>query len=90
MRDDIVEGLKRGIVQALARRGAQGTYLAVVHENEHRPYKRRTVQVRLTDEQRRALQPQHTGIITGTPTHEEFLTAWLEPATTPLPAETSQ
>ena len=66
-----------------------GTYLAVVHENEHRPFQRRTVQIPLTDEQRHKLRPRHTGMDRGKPTHEEFLTAWLEPATTPLPGQTS-
>ena len=65
----------------------QGTYLAAVHENEHRPYQRRTVQIRLTDEQRRALRPRHTGMNAGRHTHEEHLDAWLEPATTPLAAD---
>ena len=65
------------------------TYMAIVHENEHRPFQRRTVQIRLTNEQRRELRPRHTGMNRGQATHEEHLTAWLEPATTPLPAETS-
>ena len=62
----------------------QGTYTAVVHENEHRPYRRRTVQVTLTDDQRRALEPRCTGITDGAQTHEEHLSSWLEPASTPL------
>jgi len=33
------------------------TYIAIVHENEWRPYGRRTVQIRLTDEQRRQIAP---------------------------------
>ena len=55
----------------------QSTYIAVVHENEHRPYERRTVQVKLTEEQRRAIAPLRTGMTT----HEAYLQAWLEPAT---------
>lgn len=37
------------------------TYVAIVHENEWRPYARRTVQIRLTDEQRRQLAPRARG-----------------------------
>ena len=65
----------------------QGTYLAAVHENEHRPYQRRTVQIRLGDEQRNALRPRHTGMNGARHTHEEYLETWLEPATTPLAAD---
>ena len=56
------------------------TYIAIVHENEWRPYARRTVQIKLTDEQRRQLTPRKTGTIKGRDTHEEILQAWLEPA----------
>ena len=65
----------------------QSTYIAVVHENEHRPYERRTVQVKLTEEQRRAIAPLRTGMNGGKPTHEAYLQAWLEPATRPLHEE---
>lgn len=54
-------------------------YISIVHENEWRPYTRRTVQIKLTEEQRRALTPQHTGTINGETTHERILQAWLEP-----------
>ena len=60
------------------------TYVAIVHENEWRPYARRTVQIRLTDEQRRQLAPRETGMIKGEQQHEHVLQAWLEPATQPL------
>ena len=59
-------------------------YVAIVHENEWQPYARRTVQIRLTDEQRRQLAPRETGMINGKRTHEHVLQAWLEPATEPL------
>ncbi|MYD87715.1 MAG: hypothetical protein F4Y14_16945 [Acidobacteria bacterium] len=59
-------------------------YVAIVHENEWRPYARRTVQIRLTDEQRRQLAPRATGMIHGKQQHEQVLQAWLEPATQPL------
>ena len=62
-------------------------YIAIVHENEWRPYGRRTVQIRLTDEQRRQIAPRTTGTISGKQTHEHVLQAWLEPATEPLPAD---
>ena len=62
-------------------------YIAIVHENEWRPYARRTVQITLTDEQRRQIAPRSTGMINGTQTHEQVLQTWLEPATEPLPAE---
>ena len=62
-------------------------YIAIVHENEWQPYVRRTVQIRLTDEQRRQLAPRETGTIRGKPTHEHVLQSWLEPATEPLPPE---
>ena len=60
------------------------TYVSLVHENEHRPYGRRTVQIELTEEQRRALAPRVTGSDGGTPTHEVPLDSWLEPASRPL------
>ena len=62
-------------------------YIAIVHENEWRPYGRRTVQIRLTKEQRRQIAPRSTGMIRGKHTYEHVLQAWLEPATGPLPAD---
>ena len=59
-------------------------HIAIVHENEWRPYGRRTVQIRLTEEQRRQIAPRPTGMISGRQTHEQVLQAWLEPATKPL------
>lgn len=64
-------------------------YVAIVHENEWRPYARRTVQIRLTDEQRRQLAPRETGMIRGEKQHEQVLQAWLEPATRPLGNDTA-
>lgn len=58
--------------------------VAVVHENETRPYIRRTVQLRLTEAQRRAIEPRYTGHSNGKATFEEVLDAWLEPAAGPL------
>ena len=63
------------------------THVAIVHENEWRPYGRRTVQIRLTKEQRRQIAPRSTGMISGKHTYEDVLQAWLEPATEPLPAD---
>jgi len=62
-------------------------YIAIVHENEWRPYGRRTVQIELTDEQRRQIAPRETGMISGKQTHEQILQAWLEPATEALPTD---
>ena len=59
-------------------------HAAIIHENEWRPYGRRTVQIRLTEEQRRQLAPRNTGTIRGEHTWEHVLQAWLEPATNPL------
>ena len=59
------------------------TMVAIVHENEQRPYRRRTIQLKLTDEQRRQLEPRYTGHSNGKPTCEEVPDAWLEPAGTP-------
>lgn len=56
-------------------------YIAIVNEYEWHPYSRRTVQIKLTDEQRRQLAPRDTGMIRGRQTHEEILQAWFEPAT---------
>ena len=58
---------------------------AIIHENEWRPYSRRTVQITLTEEQRRKLAPRTTGSIRGGHTYEHVLQAWLEPASQPLP-----
>ena len=64
-------------------------HAAIIHENEWRPYGRRTVQIRLTEEQRRRLAPRNTGTIRGEHTWEHILQAWLEPATDPLSPETA-
>ena len=58
-----------------------------MHENEWRPYALRTVQIRLTDDQRRQLALRATGMISGKHTHEHVLQSWLEPATEPLPPD---
>ena len=65
-------------------------HIAIVHENEWRPYGRRTVQIRLTEEQRRQIALRSTGMISGKHTHEDVLQAWLEPATEPLPADPAE
>lgn len=54
------------------------TTIAVIHENEHKPYKKRAMRIRLTDEQEQALQPYPTGILNGEDTYEEILECWLE------------
>jgi hypothetical protein len=57
---------------------------AIIHEGEWRPYDRRTVQIRLTDEQRRQFAPRSTGTVRNERTYEHVLQAWLEPASEPL------
>lgn len=55
------------------------TSIALQHEGEHRPYKRRTVQVALTPEQVSALTPRRIGTNFGdVPVLEEILDCWLE------------
>jgi hypothetical protein len=61
----------------------QASSCADMNENEQQPYRRRTVQIKLTEEQRQALTPRYTGHSSGKPTHEEILQAWLEPAEDP-------
>ena len=57
------------------------TYMSVVHENEHRPYGRRTVQITLTPEQQEAIRPQCVGQGGGVEKYELVLDCWLEPIT---------
>lgn len=54
------------------------TYLSVVHENEHRPYRRRTVTIELTPEQAALLAPRVVGVNGGKDVHEELLTCFVE------------
>ena len=61
-----------------------GTETAIIHENEHRPYRKRTVQIRLTEDQRREVSPRYLGRSGGNPRFEEVLEAWLEPASEPI------
>lgn len=51
------------------------TEVSIVHENDHHPYIRRTVQIELTEEQRAQLEPQ----LLAPERHEEILDCWLEP-----------
>lgn len=54
------------------------TYVAIVHENEHVPYRRRTVTIELTPEQVALLEPRVVGIDGGKEVYEEHLACWLE------------
>ena len=63
------------------------TMVALIHENQQRPYARRCVQLKLTDEQRKALKPRFTGQCNGERTYEVHLESWLEPATEALQHE---
>ena len=58
------------------------TYMSVVHENEHRPYGRRTVQITLTPEQQEAIRPRKVRRGGGFEKYETVLDCWLEPPTT--------
>ena len=54
------------------------TTVAIVHENEHIPYRRRTVHVKLTPEQLAQIEPRSTGWMSGEERFEEVVTCWLE------------
>lgn len=49
------------------------TYIAVVHENEHVPYRRRIVTIELTPEQMEAIKPRKVGKDRGKDVYEELL-----------------
>ena len=55
------------------------TYMSLIHNQEQRPYRRRTVRIELTAKQRRLLTPRETGQIRTGPVYEEQLECWLEP-----------
>ena len=57
----------------------QATHISLIHNQEQRPYRRRTVHIELTAEQRRLLTPRKTGQIKTQPVYEEELGCWLEP-----------
>ena len=59
------------------------TRIAIIHENEVCPYRRRTVQIVLTEDQRAALRPRSVGESSGRPVFEEVLDCWLEPSEVP-------
>jgi len=54
------------------------TRIAVIHENDHLPYSRRTVHVELTPEQMDAIKPRHLGVECGQDVCEEYGRVWLE------------
>lgn len=54
------------------------TRVAVVHEGEHMPYGRRTVQIELTAEQEAAISPRKLGTWSGEDVLEEIGACWLE------------
>lgn len=55
------------------------TMIAVSFENDHIPFRRRSVQIELTPEQREQLAPRCVGESRGHDVHEELVTCWLEP-----------
>lgn len=59
------------------------TYIAVVYENDHIPYGRRTVQIELTPEQMTQITPRKLGVINGKDKFEEIGPCWLETEQTP-------
>lgn len=52
--------------------------IAVIHENQSIPWTFRTVQIRLTNEQREQLRPKCLGSSAGKSRHEELYNSWLE------------
>ena len=55
------------------------TMIAISYENEHRPYKKRAVQIELTPEQEALIRPRVLGNNGGVEFREEVLECWLEP-----------
>jgi len=54
------------------------TYVAVVHENEHVPYRKRIVTIELTPEQMEVIKPRKVGEMQGKEVYEELLDVILE------------
>jgi len=54
------------------------TYVALVHENQHRPYSKRSVSIELTPEQELLIRPRKTGHINGKVQHEIILDCFVE------------
>ena len=54
------------------------TRMAVIYENDHVPFRRRTVHVRLTPEQLAVLAPRPVGTESGQVVYEELGAVWLE------------
>jgi len=54
------------------------TYLSLIYENEHRPYRKRVVTIELTPEQMEAIAPRSVGWCDGTERYEELLDVILE------------
>lgn len=54
------------------------TRIALVHENEHIPYRRRLVEIVLTPEQEALLQPLCVGTEGGNDVFEEYGPAWFQ------------
>lgn len=59
---------------------AYRSYIAAVYEEQSFPYSRRTVQIELTDEQMKLLEPRECGNISGEKRQmlEEIERCWLE------------
>lgn len=54
------------------------THIAAVYENEHRPYRKRTVSIELTPEQVAALKPRPVGVLNGVEQVEELLECFVD------------
>lgn len=54
------------------------TWVSLYHENEHRPFRKRTVTIELTPEQVSQLAPRNVGVRDGEAQFEEILECFLE------------
>lgn len=55
-----------------------GTDIALFHQNECVPFRRRQITIELTPEQIDELKPRHTGNINGDDYFEEIGNVWIE------------
>ena len=54
------------------------TEIAITHENQGRPYSRRSVTIHLTENQLSAIRPQFVGYLNGVDRYEETLDVFIE------------
>lgn len=65
------------------------TYVALVHENQYRPYSKRSVSINLTPEQEMLLRRRETGHINGKVQREIILECFVEEDDEPQEEEKS-